>query len=152
MQRRKFILASALAMSLAVPAVQAAAKADPEITVYRSPTCGCCLKWVEHLRKEGFTVKVVESEDVNGIKFEQGVPENMTSCHTGMVNGYFLEGHVPAREVRRLLAERPAARGIAVPGMPMGSPGMEMNGHTQAYDVFLVKKDGSNSVFAHYPK
>lgn len=150
MQRRNFILAGALAMTFAVPAVHAAAKAEPEITVYRSPTCGCCLNWVDHLRKEGFTVKVVENEDMNNIKLEQGVPPNMTSCHTGVVNGYFLEGHVPAREVRRLLAERPAARGISVPGMPMGSPGMEMGGHTQPYDVMLVAKDGTAKVFAQY--
>jgi hypothetical protein len=123
----------------------------PSVTVYKSPSCGCCVKWVEHMRKAGFEVTVNDVDNVNPVKMRVGVPPAKGSCHTSEVAGYFLEGHVPASDVKRLLAERPAAKGLAVPGMPMGSPGMEVpDGRTQAYDVELVAKDGTTSRFSRH--
>jgi hypothetical protein len=123
----------------------------PSVTVYKSASCGCCVKWVEHMRKAGFEVTVNDVDNVHPVKMRVGVPPAKGSCHTAEVGGYFLEGHVPASDVKRLLAERPAAKGLAVPGMPMGSPGMEVpDGRTQAYDVELVAKDGSTSRFSRH--
>lgn len=131
--------------SAAVPAVL------PTVTVHKSPTCGCCTSWVEHLRKAGFPVQVVENEDVNPIKIEVGVPPGRGSCHTALVAGYFVEGHVPVDDILRLLKERPEARGLALPGMPAGSPGMELpSGYVQPYTVQLVARDGSTSAFSHH--
>ena len=123
----------------------------PSVTVHKSPSCGCCVKWVEHMRKAGFEVTVNDIDNVHTVKMRVGVPPATCSCHTAEVAGYFLEGHVPASDVKRLLAERPAAKGLAVPGMPMGSPGMEVpDGRTQAYDVELVAKDGTTSRFSRH--
>ena len=106
--------------------VGSASAADPtEIQVYKSPTCGCCTKWVDHLRDNGFSVTVTELKDVTPIKLENGVPRRLASCHTAIIGGYVVEGHVPADDLRRLLDERPKISGLAVPGMPIGSPGME---------------------------
>lgn len=151
MQRRNFLMAGALAMTLplanAAPAKAKKAKLVT-ITVYKSPTCGCCAHWIEHLREAGFDTKVVDSDDMDAIKLAQRVPEEMMSCHTGVVGGYFIEGHVPAEDIKKLLAERPKALGLAVPGMPIGSPGMEMPGRSDAYSVYLVQADGSKDVFS----
>ena len=98
------------------------------VTVHKTPWCGCCAHWVDHLRENGFEVEVHETENMTPIREQLGVPQELTSCHTGVVEGYVLEGHVPAHEVHRLLAERPDATGLSVPGMPMGSPGMETPG------------------------
>jgi hypothetical protein len=119
--------------------------------VYKSPTCGCCVKWVEHMREAGFVVTVNDVDNVHPVKMRVGVPPGKGSCHTAEVAGYFLEGHVPASDVKRLLKERPAAKGLGVPGMPMGSPGMEVpDGRAQAYDVELVATDGSTSRFSSH--
>lgn len=118
-----------------------------DIVVYKSPTCGCCGKWVEHMEEAGFSVDVENMRDVTPIKRELGVPGRMQSCHTAKVGDYFVEGHVPADLVKRLLADRPDIKGLAVPGMPMGSPGME-GPRKDPYDVIAIGKDGRAKVFA----
>ena len=120
------------------------------MTVYKSPSCGCCGKWVEHVEKHGFTVKVVPTADMMALKQKLGVPDPAISCHTTKVGNYVVEGHVPAADIKRLLAQKPKARGIAVAGMPMGSPGMEHGSHRQPYATLLIKHDGSTSVFAQH--
>lgn len=121
----------------------------PEITVYKSPTCGCCSKWIEHLREEGFKVTTHDRNDMNQIKQSYGVDYNLRSCHTATVQGYVVEGHVPGQDIRRLLEEKTAVAGLAVPGMPMGSPGMEGK-HADPYDVIAFGKDGRQSIYARY--
>jgi hypothetical protein len=118
-----------------------------DIVVYKSPTCGCCGKWVEHMEKAGFSVDVENMSDVAPIKRELGVPGRMQSCHTAKVGDYFVEGHVPADLVKRLLADKPDIKGLTVPGMPMGSPGME-GPRKDSYDVIAVGKDGGYRVYA----
>jgi hypothetical protein len=113
-----------------------------EITVYKSPWCGCCTGWVDHMKANGFSVTVKEREDLSPIKRQYSVPENLESCHTAEIDGYTIEGHVPAEDVMRLLAERPKAKGLAVPGMPIGSPGMEQGSEKEAYPVVLFGDDG----------
>ena len=117
------------------------------ITVYKSPTCGCCTAWVDHLRNEGFRVVAIDTTDLEPIKRRYDVPRRLSSCHTAVVGNYVIEGHVPAADIRRLLAERPQIRGLAVPGMPQGSPGME-TGVTERYDVLALMGDGKATVFA----
>lgn len=125
----------------------------PPMMVYKSPTCHCCKLWVEHMEKAGFKVTVRNSPEMSPIKQKFGVPTRLASCHTATVGGYFIEGHVPASDVKRLLREKPDALGISVPGMPLGSPGMEVpSGETQPYSVTLVNKDGSLSIFSSHSK
>lgn len=120
------------------------------IIVSKDPTCGCCTGWVDHLRREGFTAEVVETPEINRVKVRLGVPQDLASCHTAEVGGYVIEGHVPADAIRRLLAEKPPGRGLAVPGMPMGSPGMEMDGMApDTYEVVLFGPSG-RTTFARY--
>ena len=114
---------------------RARAAAAPEITVHKDPTCGCCTGWADHLKAAGFIVKIVETSELNAVKTRLRVPRELAACHTAEVAGYVLEGHVPAEALTRLLAERPEAIGLAVPGMPLGSPGM--GGTPQEYDVVL---------------
>jgi hypothetical protein len=136
---------------VALPAVAqiASAAAAPAVIVNKTPTCGCCGVWVEHLKKAGFAVQVHDIENLSPIKERLGVPFGMGSCHTAEVGGYFIEGHVPADDIKRLLSEKPAAKGLTVPGMPAGSPGMEVpSGRVDRYDVLLVDKEGKTSVFA----
>ncbi len=142
----------ALIAAVAISACGGSAKPGvPSITVYKSATCGCCRQWAEHLRDAGFDVDARNVENLNPIKERVGVPAGHGSCHTAEVAGYFVEGHVPADDVKRLLAERPDAKGLAVPGMPVGSPGMETpSGEVKPYDVLLVARDGSTTVFAHH--
>jgi hypothetical protein len=110
--------------------------AQPAITVYKSPTCGCCEAWVEYLRGEGFQVKAFDRKELSSLKREVGVTKEMASCHTATVDGYVIEGHVPAAPIRKLLAERPKTRGLAVPGMPLNSPGMgQMDGRLKTYTL-----------------
>jgi len=110
--------------------------AGPLITVYKTPSCGCCVKWVEYLQKEGFQVKAVNRDDLAPIKQRAGVPPAMSACHTALVDGYVIEGHVPAQAIRKLLQERPDTRGLAVPGMPVNSPGMgEMDGKLKTFTL-----------------
>lgn len=119
-----------------------------EMTVYKSPTCGCCGKWIDHMKAAGFQVKVVDMDDLTEIKQASGVPMKLRTCHTAVVSGYAIEGHVPADVVKKLLAEKPAATGIAVPGMPIGSPGMEVGNQKDSYEVILFDKTGKTSVYA----
>lgn len=113
-----------------------AAMAANEITVYKTPNCGCCVKWVEYLQKEGFTVETHDRRDLTAIKKQAGVSREMASCHTAMVDGYVIEGHVPASAIRKLLQERPDTRGLSVPGMPTNSPGMgEMDGKLETFTL-----------------
>lgn len=111
--------------------------AGRQIRVVRSSNCGCCGAWIMHLQEHGFSVEEVLSDDVEAVKNLHAVPTHLRSCHTGFIDGYVIEGHVPARDIQKLLDERPQADGLAVPGMPIGSPGMEMGDHTDAYDVVL---------------
>ena len=120
------------------------------MTVYKHPSCGCCGKWVEHVEKHGFTVKTVATEDMMAVKKRLGVPDAQMSCHTTKVGNYVVEGHVPAADIKRLLAQKPKARGIAVAGMPMGAPGMEHGDHRQPYSTMLIGTDGKTSVFASH--
>jgi hypothetical protein len=133
--------------------VRSGAQKAPAIQVYKDPTCGCCALWVEHLRKAGFTATVTDVEDMTAMKNKHGVPPRARSCHTGVVGNYVIEGHVPAEDVLRLLKQRPAVAGLAVPGMPIGSPGMEVAGmKPQAYDVLAFDKAGQTTVFASHNK
>lgn len=123
----------------------------PEVVVYKTATCECCKRWAQHLRNAGFAVEPKNLENLNEVKKRVGVPTGMGSCHTAEVAGYFVEGHVPAEDIKRLLTERPNAKGLTVPRMPTGSPGMEVSsGEIQPYDVLLVAKDGSTTVFSHH--
>jgi len=130
--------------------VSAANAGLPLVVVHKSPTCGCCQAWAEHMQAAGFPVETRDTQDLDAIKAEVGVPYGQGSCHTARVGDYFVEGHVPADDVKRLLAERPDARGLTVPGMPVGSPGMEQGDAREPYDVLLVARDGSTTVFAHH--
>jgi hypothetical protein len=145
MLQRQFISAMAAAM-LGLPL--AALAAAPVIEVYKSASCGCCGGWVKHLEQNGFTVKAHNVDNPSDYRQKFGIPAQLGSCHTAKVAGYALEGHVPASDIKRLLATRPKATGLAVPGMPMGSPGME-GADKDAYDVLLVK-DGKTTVYKHY--
>lgn len=125
------------------------AQTYPVVEVFKSPTCGCCGKWVEHLRSNGFKVNARDVTDVNAERKRLGMPDRYSSCHTASVGGYLVEGHVPATDIQRLLKEKPKAVGIAVPAMPPGSPGME-SPKPVSYETLLVQKDGSNQVFARH--
>lgn len=152
MSKWKTLLAVAiLSLSLALVALGARpAEADPQVVhVYKSPTCGCCRLWVDYMRSRGYEVAVSDVSDVTEVKREIGVPSGVSSCHTALVGGYFVEGHVPAEDVARLLAERPDVAGLAVPGMPVGSPGME-GPNPQPYSVLAVRKNGRLEVFADH--
>jgi hypothetical protein len=119
------------------------------VTVYKNEGCGCCELWVKHLQKNGFAVKAQNVQDTGAYRAKFGVPEKVAACHTAVIQGYAIDGHVPARDIKRLLAERPKAKGLAVPGMPVGSPGMESD-RPEPYDVLLVKPDGTTTVFQSY--
>jgi len=121
----------------------------PTITVYKDPNCGCCKNWIEHLVKHGYRVDAKDTPDMAAIKRTLGVPDALGACHTAIVNGYLIEGHVSAAEIDRLLERRPRVAGLAVPGMPMGSPGME-GPRTQKYQVLAFDKNGKTTVFASH--
>ncbi|HEX6631872.1 MAG TPA: DUF411 domain-containing protein [Gemmatimonadaceae bacterium] len=135
------------APAAAGPAAATLASAQ-RVTVYKSPTCGCCRNWVDHLRQNGFDVVAIDTNDLAAVKTTHGIGRDVESCHTAIVDGYVIEGHVPADLIARLLTERPAIAGLAVPGMPMGSPGME-GPTTEPYDVLALQKDGRTTVYAH---
>jgi hypothetical protein len=128
---------------------QVVAANAPKIVVSKTPTCGCCGAWVKHLEQSGFATEVHNLDNLGPVKERVGVPYGMGACHTAEVDGYFIEGHVPAEDIRRLLREKPNAKGLVVPGMPTGSPGMEVpSGQVDRYEVVLVGKDGQTSIFA----
>ena len=145
-------LVAALGLGVAVFGGRAGEAArQPVIDVYKDPTCGCCSKWVDHMREQGFAVRTTDTRDLEAFKASHGVPRQMQSCHTALVEGYVIEGHVPAADVQRLLKERPAIVGLAVPGMPIGSPGMEIPGvQAQPYEVMAFERDGGARVFARH--
>lgn len=150
LSRRRFVL-STLAGAAAATAPAWAAPLPP-MQVWKSPSCGCCKDWIALLEREGFKLQVFD-EGNNAARARFGLPARYGSCHTARIGGYVVEGHVPAREIRRLLAEKPEAIGVAVPGMPIGSPGMdgpEYGGRRDPYDVLLVHRDGSSRVYASY--
>ena len=149
--RRADLLAGAA--MLAAGALPVAAQATgPAIHVLKDPSCGCCTAWIEIVAAEGFvvTTELADAEALMRFKMENGIPEAMTSCHTAQVEGYLIEGHVPVADIRRLLDQRPKAVGLAVPGMPWGSPGMGPDTEREAYDVRLIHRDGSTTVFSRY--
>ena len=125
-----------VAMASVVQARVAFAAEEPSITVHKDPSCGCCSGWVQHVQKAGFVTKVFDTNDIDAVKKRLGVPNDLAACHTAEVGGYVIEGHVPAAALRRFLAEKPQAKGLPVPGMPIGSPGME-GGKPEKYDVVL---------------
>jgi hypothetical protein len=146
--RRRLMLIGA---SLAGLTSNLSASSWPTIKAYRNPGCGCCEVWVDHMRKAGFEISMEDDPDLSARRTALGVPVGLAGCHTAIMGDYVIEGHVPAGDVIRLLSERPDARGLAVPGMPVGSPGMEMDNNRDAYDVVIFEKDGRQSVFKHYP-
>ena len=145
---RRAVLTLAAVTAFAGPALAAAA--STQITVWKTPNCGCCKDWVKHLETNGFDVVTHDVKETASKRQALGLAEKYGSCHTATVNGYVLEGHVPARDIQRLLREKPSAIGLAVPGMPVGSPGMDMGTGADAFDVVLVLKDGSSRVFQSY--
>ena len=150
--KRRTLLNAIAAATAAVSVPSLAAQSLPEVHVFKDPNCGCCGAWADHLKTAGFPVKVTEVSDTGAARKRHGIPDRFGSCHTGVVAGYALEGHVPADEVKRLLAQKPAAAGLSVPGMPVGSPGMEVGSRKDPYQVLLIDKAGRSSVFATYPK
>lgn len=149
--RRNLILSAAALVALA-PTV-GRAEEEPPIHVVKGRGCECCEAWVDYLREQGFTVtdEISMGTLLIRYKMDQGLPAKVFSCHTGTIDGYALEGHVPAADIRRLIKERPDAVGLAVPGMPYGSPGMGSEDSRDAYDVLLIQRDGSFSVYTSYP-
>lgn len=149
LSRRRLAL---LLLASTAPAAVLAVGASTSVEVWKDPSCGCCKDWVAHLEAAGFSVKVHDTGN-NAARAKLGISQKLGSCHTALVGGYALEGHVPAREIKRLLAEKPAAVGLAVPGMPVGSPGMDgevYGDRRDTFDVLLVAKDGSTKVYQHY--
>jgi hypothetical protein len=147
---RRAVLAGVAAVSGALVATGSAAEKLPQVRVNRDPSCGCCGSWVDRLRQAGFPAEVIETSELNRVKVRLGVPQALASCHTAEVAGYVIEGHVPASAIKRLLTEKPQAKGLAVPGMPVGSPGMEVEGtDPEIYEVVLFGPAGQR-VFARY--
>lgn len=143
-------LAVAAASESSAPASQTSKAEQPTLIVHKTESCGCCIGWVRHMAAAGFKVEVHDETKMDQIKRALGVPVNLESCHTAKIDRYFIEGHVPAEDVKRLLAEHPNAMGIAAPKMPIGSPGMEQGNRHDPYDVLLVQRSGKTSVFAHH--
>lgn len=149
MNRRNLVSLAVGAMAFsALPALAAGSR--PLVEVFKNPSCGCCGAWVDHLKAAGFDVKVTMVDDTSAVRRKYGLPDKFGSCHTAVVAGYVVEGHVPADDVRKLLAMKPEAVGLAVPGMPVGSPGMEMGARKDRYQVLLVDRQGRERVFASY--
>ena len=151
MSRYSIITLAVAAVGLLGAAAAQQKPAAPLVEVFKSPTCGCCMNWVEHLRASGFNVHTTDVNDMVAIKKSRGVPAEVQSCHTGVVNGYVVEGHVPAADVHRMLKEKPAIAGIAVGGMPVGSPGMESPYvKAEPFNVMSFDKSGATRVFAKH--
>ena len=156
--KKDFVRTMALTVAFASLALTTAAvrtspsdapEEKPVITVYKDPSCGCCKNWIAHLIKHGYRVDAKDTPNMTEIKRTLGVPTGLTACHTAMVNGYLIEGHVPAADIDRLLAQKPKVAGLAVPGMPAGSPGME-GASAQRYQVLTFDKSGKTTVFANH--
>lgn len=148
--RRRMMAFFALLPAVAATGRAQAAAIAPKIAVSKDPGCGCCGGWVDHLKAEGFAVEVIETKAINRVKARLGVPNDLAACHTGEIAGYVIEGHVPAAAIRRLLAEKPQAKGLAVSGMPVGSPGMEVEGsEPETYEVVLFGSFGQR-MFARF--
>ena len=152
MNRRHLLHHSAALVALAALPAWAATAPAPKVVVYKTPTCGCCGAWATHMRAAGFVVDVVEVKDAGVERKRLGMPAQFGSCHTASIGGYAIEGHVPAAEVKRLLANKPKAFGLAVPGMPLSSPGMDVPGRKDPYQVLLINPSGQSSIYANYPK
>lgn len=148
LNRRKFLLSAAATVATR----PAFAQTSPVIKVMKSPTCGCCSAWVDHIRQAGFTVEAQDVDDATLYAFKDSlqIRPDLAGCHTATVDDYFIEGHVPAQDIARLLEDKPAARGLTVPGMPMSSPGMAGPGAGDAFETLLVGADGTTSVFASH--
>ena len=146
------LLKSALVIALFSTTARAEPPKPVDITVYRSASCSCCGKWLEHLKANNFNVKDMVMEDVLPIKQKQGITDKLASCHTALVGDYVIEGHVPANDIMKLLKSKPKVIGLAVPGMVNGSPGMEMGEHKNAYEVVSFDKDQKMAVFSSYPE
>lgn len=152
--RRHF---AAMVTGVLLPSLVWAQTADkasmPSVQVWKDPSCGCCKDWISHMEKSGFRVQTFETGNT-AIRNRLGMPQQYGSCHTALVDGYVIEGHVPASDIMQLLKDRPPARGLSVPGMPVGSPGMDgpaYGGRKDPYDVLLVERDGTSKIFKHYP-
>lgn len=143
------LLLAAVFLAAAIPLAWGQ-PAKPVVEVWRSPSCGCCGNWVKHLQENGFATKVHMVEDTSAFRKAAGIPDKLASCHTAKVGGYAIEGHVPAKDIRRLLAEKPKATGLASGGMPPGAPGMDIP-NSPPFDVLLVKGDGTASVYQRHP-
>lgn len=144
---RRVFLVAASALGLAAPALAA----SPPLTVYKTPSCGCCRGWITIMARAGYRAKVVDVDDVGPVNREHGVPAALSSCHLATIGGYVVVGHTPAADVKRLLSERPKALGLTVPGMPLGSPGMEMpDGRKEPFDTLLLLPGGKTRVFSRH--
>ncbi len=120
------------------------------MTVYRSPSCGCCGGWIEHAKKHGFQVTDIKTDDIEAVKQEHNIPQDLAACHTTMIDGYVMEGHIPVDDIKRFLKQKPNVAGLAVPGMPLGTPGMESGDRKQAFDILAFDDNGQVEVFKHY--
>ena len=148
--RRDMLLRFGMGAAAFTTVMPAVAANYPPIAAYRNPGCGCCEKWAEHLRHAGFTVTLEDDPSLAERRAKLGVPAELAGCHTAMMGEYVIEGHVPAEDILTFLARSPEARGLAVPGMPMGSPGMEMGVEPEAYDVLIFTADGKSQVYARH--
>ncbi len=146
--RTKILVLAGLALAGTLAAAARPTEQGLAMTVYKTPTCGCCAKWVEHMKAAGFKVQVQDMDDLTEIKQASGVPVRIRTCHTAVVGNYVVEGHVPADLVKKMLSEKPKVTGIAVPGMPIGSPGMESGNEKAPHDVVLFDKTGTTTVYA----
>lgn len=147
---RRLLLGVGLLMGMGGTAC-AQTRRSRNLTVFKTPTCACCDGWIAHMREAGFTTTITVLPSLESVRSSRGMPDALASCHTGLIDGYLVEGHVPAQDVVRLLAERPRALGLAVPAMPLGSPGMETpQGHREPYDTLLVLPSGATRVFARH--
>ncbi|MGM0773134.1 DUF411 domain-containing protein [Marinobacter sp.] len=147
---KKHLLALGLVATFGLNGQLQADEGLKDIHVYKSPTCGCCTDWVDHLKDNGFKVEVTETNNLNPLKQDAGLPSSLASCHTAFIGDYVIEGHVPANDIHRLIAEAPKAKGLAVPGMPVGSPGMEMGDRKDPYQVLMFNESGQTRVFAEH--
>ncbi|HEY9118860.1 MAG TPA: DUF411 domain-containing protein [Marinobacter sp.] len=147
---KKHMLALGLVATVGLNGQLQAEEGLKDIHVYKSPTCGCCTDWVDHLEDNGFKVEVTETNDMNPIKIDAGLTPALASCHTAFVGDYVIEGHVPANDIHRLIAEAPKAKGLSVPGMPAGSPGMEVGSRKDHYQVLMFNESGQTRVFSEH--